>query len=413
VVILAVPPFYEPGPRNRPLLHAYRRLQPFEQQLQARPVHLITRGWGQELCNYVVAGATACSASVYSDVRADADRIGSFTEAVDARQANTFYIDDGIFAEKPIQQILAAAPANGWKEVGSGQIDDNRWALLTRAVQPQAIREIVQPGTGISIGRGWYPYERYQGAAFRWVNNDAEINFDRAMALPAVSLDMEPGPGVASGKMSLDVLDGSGSSLGQFSIASRQTITIGNTGAPAGNQIRLHIEGGGKQSPGDPRTLNFRVFHITSGAPIVTTQPAANAPQAAAPDIVSPADGIRIGQGWYPFEVYGGQQFRWIDKEAELILDSAAGAASLAFDLEAGPGAAGKPLRVSFMNETGASVAAADVSRRKTLEIRLPLSPSSQSRYRIHIDGGGAPIPGDPRILNVRVFRIRRSPSGQ
>ena len=200
VLILTLPAFYEPGPRNRPLLRAYRRLQPFEQQLQARPVHLITRGWGQELCNYVVAGVTPCTSSSYSEVRADAERNGSFTEAVDTRQANTFYIDDGIFPEKPIQQILTAVPANGWKQVGSGQIDDNRWALLTHAGQPQAIREIVQPGTGIGIGRGWYPYERYQGASFRWVNNDAEINFDPAMAAPPVSLDMEPGPASQAGR---------------------------------------------------------------------------------------------------------------------------------------------------------------------------------------------------------------------
>ena len=154
------------------------------------------------------------------------------------------------------------------------------------------------------------------------------------------------------------------------------------------------------------------MFHIVSGAPVVTAQ-VVTPPQTAAPDIASPADGIRIGQGWYPFEVYGGQQFRWIDKEAEVILDPGPVAASLAFDLEAGPGAAGKLLRVSFMNESGATIAAADISRRKTLQIRVPLSPDSQSRCRIHIDGGGAPIAGDPRILNVRVFAIRRSPPGQ
>jgi hypothetical protein len=408
--ILIIPPYYEPGPRNRPLLRAYRRLQPFEEKLQARPVRLATRGWGQELCNYIVAGTKPCAAFTYQNLLAEVPDRGSLPGALDAHEINFFYIDDGIYPEAPIQQFVSGVPANGWKQIGAGQVDDNRWLLLARDLTPQTTRDIVQPGSGITLGRNWYPFERYKGAAFRWVNNDAEINLDRSINSSTLQLDLQPGPGAKDGKLALEIRDAAGAVRQRVTVEGRRTVQL-DLGRSAPAQLLLHATNGGQPAGGDPRVLNFRVFAISTGsvsAPQAVKSDVA-APAAPSADIVSSADGIRIGEGWYPFETFGGQQFRWINNDAELMVEAGESSVALAIDVQPGPGAGGKPLKVRFVNDAGSTAASSDVSRLQTIDVRLPASSSGSTRYRIHIDGGGASIPSDPRILNLRVFRIRRT----
>jgi hypothetical protein len=120
----------------------------------------------------------------------------------------------------------------------------------------------------LSLGEGWYPVESYQGERFRWVDNDAKIevwsDFDGA---ESISVELEPGPGQAGAALNMTILDGYGCEIKRVEISNRQTIPISlPVHARQTNVFLLHSNGGGKPIAGDPRILNFRVFHIGPGA---------------------------------------------------------------------------------------------------------------------------------------------------
>lgn len=119
--------------------------------------------------------------------------------------------------------------------------------------------DVVAFASGCHVGAGWYPIESWEGARFRWVDNDARIVVARADAT-AVELDLEPGPGTAGRPLDL-IATARGERLGTFRLRRRERIAV-----PLPPQIErpfdviLHGEGGGDVTPGEPRILNFRAF---------------------------------------------------------------------------------------------------------------------------------------------------------
>jgi hypothetical protein len=122
--------------------------------------------------------------------------------------------------------------------------------------------EIVR-GDGIRLGSDWGDLETFDGETFRWVENDAEIGITTATTGEiALELVVEPGPGVGRVFL-LRALDSTGRQVASALVNRRQTtkmfipVEAGKT-----NEIRLHVDGGGKATPRDSRVLNFRVFRI-------------------------------------------------------------------------------------------------------------------------------------------------------
>lgn len=118
-------------------------------------------------------------------------------------------------------------------------------------------------GFGLQLGAGWGVLETFRNETFRWVENDAQI-----LVTPfktgdeTVSLLVESGPGMG-GPFLLKVLDGNGRQVNAAKIAGRKSVELSlpvEAGKP--NEFRLHVDGGGKRTPKDPRILNFRVFQI-------------------------------------------------------------------------------------------------------------------------------------------------------
>ena len=309
-------------------------------------------------------------------------------------------------------------------------------------IAPRAHREALSeqrplPEDGLFVGPGWYPLEEHGGARFRWAAGNADVVVTRPTSREAyLTAEVEPGPGVGGRPIVVEVVDEAGVVAGSALVRGRQTVTLPLPVQPGAEtqSFRLRVAGGGQAAPGDPRVLNFRVFSMSWGAAsAVIPAPAATAGPPASPivtklqrftgdpDIVPagssgelaasrlPADGLLIGEGWYPYETFGGASFRWVQNDAELVVSRPGGqATTLSLEIEPGPGLGLQPFDLAILDGAGRTVATAPVRGRETVTVPLPIQPGAETQsFRLHVEGGGRPTPNDPRVLNFRVFALR------
>jgi hypothetical protein len=117
-------------------------------------------------------------------------------------------------------------------------------------------------GDGLSLGANWSVLEAYAGPAFRWVDNDAEVELDEPPPVGArLRVDLEPGPGLAGAPCRLTLRDAAGRELASACTAARAEVSLAlPPDLKADSTLRLHVDGGGLATPPEPRILNFRVF---------------------------------------------------------------------------------------------------------------------------------------------------------
>src|SRR5262249_46485573 len=78
----------------------------------------------------------------------------------------------------------------------------------TEDVAVLSTEDIASPETGLRFSRGWYPVEKWNGEVFRWAENNATVTVDAPEGpARALSLDIEPGPGVFNCPFELQVRD--------------------------------------------------------------------------------------------------------------------------------------------------------------------------------------------------------------
>jgi len=120
---------------------------------------------------------------------------------------------------------------------------------------------------------------------------------------------------------------------------------------------------------------------------------------------------VHLGDGWGTLETFGGETFRWVENDAQLSIKlGSAHDAVLTMTLEPGPGAAGRPLLLRVLDETGHQVGAVVLERRRLVRLALPLGGSGNDEFKLHVEGGGARVPNDSRVLNFRVFALHAGP---
>jgi len=118
-------------------------------------------------------------------------------------------------------------------------------------------------------------------------------------------------------------------------------------------------------------------------------------------DIADASEGIELGAGWYPFEVFQGSSFRWVNNDAEIRLQRNGGG-RLAFVVEGGPSLNGRPLVLQIFGNDKL-LQTTDVRGRQIVEVPLP---RGLVAIRLHTQSEGKAVPNDTRILNFRVFRM-------
>lgn len=115
----------------------------------------------------------------------------------------------------------------------------------------------------VRLGANWYPYEKYQGESFRWVKNDAEIVVSGSVGSKKLSVLIESGPSAGSDGVDLKIINHQNTNVGQCFVNGRTncifTLNIKDAGP---NSFRFKAKSNSKLVDGDPRILNFRVFHI-------------------------------------------------------------------------------------------------------------------------------------------------------
>ena len=271
-------------------------------------------------------------------------------------------------------------------EAGGAAVRLRAFAPGRRGLPPPPERPLDIAGEGLRVGAGWHPRETWGGDTFRWFDTGAELQVSGVPGGVLV-LVMEAGPG-AGGSARLRVVGPGGAVLHDAPLGGRQEVRVPvPPDLPRGARFRLEVTGGGLPVANDPRILNARVFRATW-----TT---------ADPDITGP--GLDVGGGWQLFETWEGESFRWFDTGAELL---AVGAPrkTLVLEMASGPGAGGSA-RLRVVGPGGAVLYDAPLAGRQ--EVRVPMPPDlpRAARFRLEVTGGGAKTPGDPRVLNARVFR--------
>jgi hypothetical protein len=130
------------------------------------------------------------------------------------------------------------------------------------AAKSRSAGDIVESGSGISLGVGWYGVERFAGETFRWVRNNAEIIVFSTEAGPRnMGMLIEPGPGVDSKPFELTVLDQSHCRVASALVNELEYVEIPLACRRGRTEVFvLHIDGGDRPAVNDPRLLNFRLF---------------------------------------------------------------------------------------------------------------------------------------------------------
>ncbi|MBI3281631.1 MAG: hypothetical protein HYZ57_17530 [Acidobacteria bacterium] len=120
-------------------------------------------------------------------------------------------------------------------------------------------------------------------------------------------------------------------------------------------------------------------------------------------EIADPNAGITLGGGWYPYEFYRGESFRWVNNDAEINLSiPKTGPISLYMNVQSGPGLNGKPLELQILAD-GKLLQTARAHGAATIRLILP---KGRIKLRLHTQSENNAVPNDPRIMNFRVFKI-------
>jgi len=303
-------------------------------------------------------------------------------------------------------------------------------------------QDIARAESAIHFGRGWFPVERYaRQEPFRWIENDAEVWLRIPAGGSAILLDVEPGPGVGPPPQTLQVFDAHGSMVAEWEVSGRTMLQLWLPPA-ADNSVqsfRLHVPDGGRPVVHDPRILNFRVFRCdwAEQMPRVVPAPFASVVRQARPtlgrlvaalgfpsmlfkgpavlraavrllrergdDIFGP--GVEFwGEGWQYLERAGAERFRWISRDAELVVRTTDTRRNLALLVEPGPGVGYRPFHLSIELPNGEVVAKALVDGLSYVKVPVPAWRGRVTALHLTTEEGGLPAAEDPRILNFRIF---------
>lgn len=117
-------------------------------------------------------------------------------------------------------------------------------------------------------------------------------------------------------------------------------------------------------------------------------------------------NGLFLGRGWHGLESDHRGAFRWLGNGGELVVTHPDGMPKkLVLHAEAGPAQSGKPIEVVLANEAGQRLASAIVEGRRRLTFDLQLEKSEGVLLRLQLPKG-KPIASDPRVLNLRVWKV-------
>lgn len=136
------------------------------------------------------------------------------------------------------------------------------WHPTTRGGQEGATADIIRSDIPVALGRGWQPFETYQGESFRWAGPDVEFGVRPGTEMRLI-FEAEPGAAVAGRPCILSLSDAKGRLIDRVQIEQRGFFEVLLPAlSPADQPIYGRIEGPFAVNQGDPRILCLRFFSI-------------------------------------------------------------------------------------------------------------------------------------------------------
>ena len=123
-------------------------------------------------------------------------------------------------------------------------------------------RDVATPDSGIVFGRGWYAVESHvPPEVFRWAGESAELLLENPPGPEfELVLEVEPGPSIGGGPLQLEI-EVAGQPAVYQTLDGRRKVRL-RFGPAYPKRLQLRAKDGGVRVCGDPRPLNFRVFHV-------------------------------------------------------------------------------------------------------------------------------------------------------
>lgn len=154
-----------------------------------------------------------------------------------------------------------------WTEPTDGQFRLRPVPAVPRGVLADA--DIASRELGVGFGPGWHTVEECGGHRYRWAANDAALVVNPPGG-EALTLAIEPGPGVGYRAFDLQIRDEDGRTLTTCSVAGTSLATVPLPSSRQPRVLTFHVDHGGLPAPNDARILNYRVFGpIRRGRPLL------------------------------------------------------------------------------------------------------------------------------------------------
>ena len=374
------------------------------------------------VCDLSTLVLKALAVQLYADPLGHGPTFGPETVAVQCRQRDVFPYEHVVLFRLSFDGTLtlisrlpphlvpwadARARYRPLDRLAPGPIDEPRF--MRYPPWSEGARDVLDTENGLLLGAGWSRQEVEGQGIFRFAARDAEVVVNPAgRDRREIELDVEPAGDLAGRAGGLPALDEAGRAAASARLGGgRQRVQLTLPLDPARAALfRLRVEPADARVAWDPASAYLRVWRPAGGTSEqrrLRWTPA---------DIVGEDPRLRLGRNWYPFEQYGGETFRWFNNQAEIVLDHLPpGSVTLELDLVPGPGLAGRSCDLTVRDANGQEVARASASDRARVRLPLMLSGKPETVFRLHVEGGGAATPGDTRILNCRVFSVRRLPA--
>jgi hypothetical protein len=241
----------------------------------------------------------------------------------------------------------------------------------------------------VSFGEGWHALEWFEERPFRWIGSQSRVLLASSGVRYALSIDIEPGPGVGSAPFRLDVaIDSvvrkSGWIQGRTYVAFTLPATV-----PGIRTLDLNVRGGGARVPGDPRILDARVHALV-------VFPIAN-------NVVPTWNDAVTVRGWSHIDGAGSELCRTMGREA--IIEQRSPRTSIELDLEPAPGLEEQALPLD-VDVAGLVNYRYRIDRRTRIKFDLPSDATYPLRIALRCTRDTRPIFPDSRVLNFRFYEV-------
>ncbi|MHB8905135.1 MAG: hypothetical protein ACYC6D_03305, partial [Melioribacteraceae bacterium] len=320
------------------------------------------------------------------------------------------FLNYSLLAAELTENINAYSPI--MKEILNHKTLSDKMNYLSKYIPVQQPQDIISVSdtSFCFLGLGWYNLEYFEKQPMRWIGdkpNEVVIINDKVdKRFNLCEVDLEPGPSCDGKPLELNAyIDNQ--FVKKFMIEKREKIKIPleiiNLGKekkkkPDQTIIKLESENENIKITSDPRILKYRVFHI-------------NLMEKGKKDVINIGleKSIELKSGWYPFEKFNNETFRWIgNAPAELLVNTKKSLKNILIEAEPGPGCAGKPLPIDIYIEN-------ELVKRDTIKQRQKIHLETELLNKINKDWANLKIvthsenlkiKSDSRILNLRVFDI-------